>query len=149
MLRERRELRGLTLQDAHAHTRVPIEYLRALEAGNLQALPVSTYAVGFLSTYCQFLDLEPEYFADRLRACAPSVAAPVSQNSEGRFEPVEFKLRPRWVNEAIAWAGVCAFLLVCWLAYTVMFKPLVVETGTRVQAGTIEITPPTHFEEDF
>ena len=40
LLRERRELRGVSLKDAHKHTRVPTEYLKALEDANLQALPV-------------------------------------------------------------------------------------------------------------
>ena len=156
LLRERRELRGVSLKDAHKHTRVPTEYLKALEDANLQALPVPAFALGFIQTYCEFLELEPEYFLDRYRAAQqtrnvrqlPTAAsAPLRSTADSD----SFVLPPRWVLELKAWATVCAVLLGLWVAYSVVVKPLLVDTTQRVNAGTEEIviTPPTHFDDNF
>lgn len=163
LLRERRELRGVSLKEAHKHTRVPIEYLKALEEGHLQALPAPAFALGFVQTYCEFLDLEPEYFLDRYRHARAAAAATQAPGTPARTpqagqpanpnynDPEQFRLQPRWLIEAKSWAAVCAVFLGLWLTYTVVVKPLFVDTTTRIQAGTddIVITPPTHFNDDL
>lgn len=131
-------------------TRVPTEYLKALEDGNLRGLPVSTFAHGFIQTYCEYLDLEPAYFIDRYRYAQQS--AP-TLNTTTRRDPndEDFVAQPRWVLEAKSWATVCAVLLALWVAYSVIVRPIFIETSPRVQAGTEEIViaPPTHLGEDF
>lgn len=149
LLRERRELRGASLKEAHKHTRVPTEYLKALEDGNLGALPVPAFAVGFIQTYCEYLDLEPAYFVDRYRAAQQSSAPHLVTVREANGEP--FQPQPAWVLEAKAWAAVCGVLLALWVAYSVVIRPVFVDTSPRVQAGTEEIViaPPTHLGDDF
>jgi cytoskeletal protein RodZ len=147
LLRERRELRGVSLKEAHKHTRVPIEYLKALEDGNLGGLPVPAFAQGFIQTYCEFLDLEPEYFVDRYRAAKQSAQPARQLQTVTHHNGESFQPQPRWLLEAKAWGSVCAVLIVLWVAYGVVVKPFFVDTTPRVQAGTIEITPPTHFED--
>jgi len=162
LLRERRELRGVSLKDAHKHTRVPTEYLKALEEGHLEALPVPAFALGFVQTYCEFLDLEPEYFLDRYRHAKASAPTP-SNNAQAprhsghathhhaQADPAQFRLQPRWLVELKSWVAVCAVLIALWVTYGVIIKPLFVDTTTRIQAGTedIVITPPTHFDDDL
>lgn len=157
LLRERRELRGVSLKEAHKHTRVPTEYLKALEEGHLEALPVPAFALGFVQTYCEYLDLEPEYFLDRYRAARQSGASQ-GTTAHGQHtrhaahsDPAQFRLQPRWLVELKSWAAVCVVFLSLWLTYTVVIKPLFVDTSTRIQAGTedIVITPPTHFDNDL
>ena len=150
MLRERRELRGVSLKEAHTHTRVPTEYLKALEEGHLQAMPAPAFALGFVQTYCEFLDLEPEYFLDRYRhARASAPAKPPAPNTNTNTnnpaqrhnthhtqhdDPNQFRLQPRWLVEAKSWAAVCAVLLALWITYSVIIKPFFVDTTTRIQA---------------
>ena len=151
MLRERRELRGVSLKEAHKHTRVPTEYLKALEDGNLRALPVPAFAQGFIQTYCEYLDLEPAYFVDRYRfahqAAPPLDTAP----QHGTRNDPDFTLQPRWVLEAKSWAAVCGVLLALWVSYSVIVRPFFVDTSPRVQAGPEEIViaPPTHLGDGF
>ena len=57
--------------------------------------------------------------------------------------------RPRWVGEVVAWAAICGILLLGWIAYGVVMRPLAESEDARVDAGTLEIVPPTHFEEDL
>ncbi len=60
-LRSRRELLGLSLAEVAAHTRVPLPYLQALEAGRFiheNLTPVQ--ARGFLQQYADFIELDEE-----------------------------------------------------------------------------------------
>lgn len=56
-LREAREARELTLEDAVQATRIRIKYLEALEAGDYSAM-TSVQAQGFLRNYARFLGLD-------------------------------------------------------------------------------------------
>ncbi len=72
LLREARQQRGFSLEEAEAATKIRLLYLTALEAEDTIALPEPVYARGFLRTYARFLNLDPE----RLLALYP--LAPVS-----------------------------------------------------------------------
>ena len=65
ILREARENRGLTLEDAQANTRINARYLAALESGQYSALPTPVHARGFLRNYARFLGLDPQPLLDR------------------------------------------------------------------------------------
>lgn len=54
-LRQTREDKGLTLEDAARVTRIASGYLRALEQGRFDKLPSDAYARGFLRAYGHFL----------------------------------------------------------------------------------------------
>ncbi|MGC8872978.1 MAG: helix-turn-helix domain-containing protein [Chloroflexia bacterium] len=58
-LRERREERGLTLDDVSRQTRIRREYLEALESSQYDRLPADVYVRGFLRAYAQLLGLDP------------------------------------------------------------------------------------------
>ena len=92
----------------------------------------------------------------------PLVAAPVPSgglHSPTAAQPAthrdpndeNFVAQPRWVLEAKSWATVCGVLLALWVAYSVVVRPIFIETSPRVQAGTEEIViaPPTHLGDDF
>lgn len=59
-LRQAREMRGLTLEDAERDTRISRRYLYALESGELDLIPAPVYARGFLRSYAQYLGLDPQ-----------------------------------------------------------------------------------------
>ncbi len=149
-IREAREARGLTLAQAYAQTHVPIEYLEALERGDLDKLPTETYALGFLNSYCQFLELDPEPFADQFRLCNRGTKRsrlfklnPAATDAEPAKPP------PAWLAETMTWAAICAILVLGWFTYSVVVRPFAEEPKTRVEAGTQEILPPTHFENPY
>ncbi|PWH14370.1 MAG: hypothetical protein DDG60_08090 [Anaerolineae bacterium] len=72
ILRERRELLSLTLDEIERHTRVRRHHLEKIEAGDFDDLPSPVQARGLLSAYARFLDLDAEAlllrFADGLQA---------------------------------------------------------------------------------
>ena len=48
ILREARENKGLSLEEAQAKTRISVRYLTALENGQYSALPTAVHVRGFL-----------------------------------------------------------------------------------------------------
>jgi cytoskeletal protein RodZ len=59
-LRQQREKRGITLDQAAADTRIREKFLKALEDGDLQSLPGAVYTKGFLRNYAEYLGLDDE-----------------------------------------------------------------------------------------
>ena len=60
LLRRERQLRGLSLRDAAAVTKVSIRFLEALECNDFDSLPGGAYNKGFLRAYSEFIGLDPE-----------------------------------------------------------------------------------------
>lgn len=58
VLRERRERKGITLEQAAEDTRIREKFLAALESGDHHALPGAVYTKGFLRSYAEYLDLD-------------------------------------------------------------------------------------------
>lgn len=135
-LERRREELGLSVDDVYRKLRIPPSCVSAFEAGAVESLPVETYSVGFLTTYCEFLGLDPEPWLDALRECQLAVLREGKTTAKPDHEQ-----RPKWVRDAIAWVAVSAILALGWLAYTVVVQPGP-ESGERVQAETRELEPP-------
>lgn len=144
-LRARREEMGFTLRDVHRLIHVPLEHLEALESGHIDRLPATAYATGFLLSYCQCLELDPDPFIDQYRLCLRSMPAKSSYAAFGESKPS----RPPWLSEVITWGTICAVLLLGWVTYSAVIKPWAESAGVRVEAGTLEFEPPAHIEEGF
>jgi len=71
-LRHAREKRGLSLRDLEQTTRIRVKYLRALEKGDLDALPNAVQVRGFLRNYAQHVGLDPESALLRLQQTTQS-----------------------------------------------------------------------------
>jgi cytoskeletal protein RodZ len=152
-LRERREAMGFSIEGARGRTHVPAHCLQAFESGVFNQMPEQAYAVGFLRSYCRFLDLEPEPFVDQYLICTqpePVVATFgfIKQKETGN-DNVIVRPYPLWINELITWGAVCAVILLGWLTYSMLIRPLAEDAKERVEAGMPEIEVPIHFEEDF
>jgi transcriptional regulator with XRE-family HTH domain len=72
-LRQGRELRGLTLQQASESTKLRAHYIQALENDDYTAIPSAAQARGFLRIYAEFLELD---LLDLVAPTAPVAAAP-------------------------------------------------------------------------
>ncbi len=60
LLRQRRETRGVSLEEAAVATRIRLIFLRAMEGDDYHLLPDERYLVRFLGEYATFLGLDPE-----------------------------------------------------------------------------------------
>ena len=65
ILREAREAKGLTLDDAFEETRITRKYLAAMEGGDYDQLPTPVHVRGYLRNYARFLGLDPTPLLER------------------------------------------------------------------------------------
>jgi transcriptional regulator with XRE-family HTH domain len=63
-LRAAREEKDLPIEEVAEATRIPLNYLEALEEESLEVFTSDLHARGFLRNYASFLDLDPEEMAD-------------------------------------------------------------------------------------
>lgn len=67
-MRAAREAAGLSLQDVATRTRVPLRHLAALEEGEYQALPGTTYCAGFARAYARVVGLDENELVTQVRS---------------------------------------------------------------------------------
>jgi cytoskeleton protein RodZ len=67
-LRAERERRNLTVDDVAANLRIRRTLIDAIEHGRFKELPGAPYAVGFIRTYAEFLELDREEMIRRFHA---------------------------------------------------------------------------------
>jgi len=60
ILRKRREELGLGLEEVSRRTRIKYDYLKALEEGDFENLPVEVYIKGYIREYAKILNIDPE-----------------------------------------------------------------------------------------
>jgi cytoskeleton protein RodZ len=65
-LRSTRERKGLSIDQVAQETRISPRFLEALEAEQFNELPAPVYVRGFLRSYANFLQLEPQPLLDQL-----------------------------------------------------------------------------------
>lgn len=103
-MRHAREAAGLTLEDVAARTRVPVRHLAALEAGDYQALPGTTYCAGFARAFARVVDLDEAALVARVRAEIDEMGG-VGEGPREFEEPVDpSSVPPRmlaWVAAAL------------------------------------------------
>lgn len=86
ILREARENKGLTLEDAQAKTRINVRYLAALENGQYSTLPTPVHVRGFLRNYARYLGLDPQPLLDRY-AATQGVDIPLPPQPDREISP--------------------------------------------------------------
>ncbi len=82
LLRQAREKRQLTLEQASQATHIRLHYLQALEADRLDSLPSITQAKGFIRIYASFLNLDFDLLADQFDVPDKKVVTPATGSSE-------------------------------------------------------------------
>lgn len=107
MLRAAREARRLDLVQVAAETRIPLRHLQAIEAGNFDALPSRTYALGFSRTYARMVGLDDGEIADLVRA-ELSDEQDRRRVVAGAMEPGDPAKLP---SASLAWVGAIAALI--------------------------------------
>ena len=71
-LREARQARKLTLEEISQATHIRLHFLRAMEAGDFDALPSPVQVKGFLRSYAGLLNLDVESLLDALGGGSPT-----------------------------------------------------------------------------
>ena len=120
-LRAAREIKGLSLEQVAAETRIPQRHLVAMESGDFAKLPGRTYAIGFARTYAKTLGLDQDHAANGVRAELDA------QNEDG-YRPASFEPGDpaRVPSRALGWfAGFAVLLLLAggFFFFRTIFSP--------------------------
>jgi cytoskeletal protein RodZ len=67
LLQQKRQEKGLSLQEVEHATKIRARYLEGLEREDYEALPDTVYVYAFLKTYANFLGLDGELLSQELR----------------------------------------------------------------------------------
>lgn len=100
---QERELRGMSLGEVVAHTKIPRPTLEALEEDADDRLPERVYVVGYLRAYADALGLDPDDVVLRYE----EETGPLEER-ERSARPEPPGARRRWVLPALALALVAA-----------------------------------------
>lgn len=115
-LKKEREIRGVSLDDIAAATRIQRKFLQALEEGNYEVLPAPVFVTGFLRAYADHLGLDADGIVAEFDALKQSAMPPVSAKENARGGNELFKQEELDKNLPYIAGGVGAFLLVLLLA---------------------------------
>src|SRR5207249_2124395 len=93
-LRREREIRGISLEEIAATTKIKIGFLEAIEKDDLARLPGGIFARGFMRTYASYLGLDADQFIAEYQAAAQPKDYELSRlKSANRAAPAD-KPRP-------------------------------------------------------
>lgn len=119
LLKDKRLLKELTLEDVAGKTKIKLEYLAAIENSDFAKLPSSTFAKGFLRNYASFLYLNPDTIIAMFRR-------DFTQNDKGEIIPrglvAPFDGKPKFFTVSfiltsiatLSFLGFLAFQLTLW-----------------------------------
>lgn len=118
-LRQTRIRRGRSIAQAHQATRIARHYLEAMEDEDWQRMPAATFTRGFLSSYAQYLGLDPAAVLERcpFPASLPGEGLdfqPAATQSQQNLEPSHLQrddLQPPRVHLG-AWIAAAIVILV-------------------------------------
>ena len=119
-LKAERERKSLSLADLAARTRVPMRHLDAIEKSEFEALPGTTYTLGFARSYARALDMDAAKVSADLRAELAQGGHKAYQVPSQNYEPTDPAQVPSrtlaWTAAALGVALVAAYLV--WRSYT-------------------------------
>jgi cytoskeletal protein RodZ len=110
-LQDAREQLGLSLEEIERSTRIRTHHLQALERGDMDSLPSSVQARGFLSNYADFLGLDVDdillKYAEGLQSRRPrSRPAEILSTTKSNNSVQVRSRRPRWLSSDLFVAAV-------------------------------------------
>lgn len=147
-LLEARERLGLTLEEVERATRIRVHHLRALEAGDLEALPSPVQARGFLRNYAEFLGLDADalllQYAEALqtRRTRPR-AAQLPRSVTGPAATRPLVRRPRWLSADLFVASGISLVVLIVLGWGIGRVMAAVGERTRLAVATVASATPT------
>ncbi|KPP88924.1 helix-turn-helix domain-containing protein [Erythrobacter sp. HL-111] len=135
-LRAARESQRLDLAHIAAVTRIPMHHLEVIEAGEFEALPSRTYAIGFARTYARVVGLDEGAIAEAVRA-ELSDEGERRHHGAGAMEPGDPAKLP---SSGLAWFGALAAIILA--VGVIAFSSSYFGQGADLPALTREDTAP-------
>lgn len=115
-LREAREARGLSRQDAATRLRLQVKLVRALEEDDNDSLPPPAFVVGYLRSYARLLGLAEDEVLAAYRAQGDTAPPPIMSNVHRHAQPRATDLPVRLVTYGLI-GGLGVLLTLWWLSH--------------------------------
>ena len=124
---------GSTLEAVSSRIHVKLEYLKAIEAMDLERLPPKAFAIGFVKSYAETLGLDPEPVVRRFKAETgyEKPAEPEAAPTGEARQPAPFQASERAELSFLAVIAVIAFIISCAFFIT---RPRDVQTPYNLNA---------------
>ena len=153
-----REASGISLIDAAERTHIKQSHLDAIEQMNVVELPPRPYAIGFVKTYAEFLELDAGSIVSRFKVDAGFTPTPVIETE--KFDTSETGSAEEEKPELSLYAVVAVIAFILWCSYQITLparqSTSIRDGGTDPVAAvapvlanvslTDEITPPQAIE---
>jgi cytoskeletal protein RodZ len=104
-LRIAREAKGLSLDEVASQTRIPVRHLQHIESGDWEALPATTYSVGFVRSYGNAVGVDGSALGAELRQQLGGASRPAGPVA-AYYEPADpARVPPKWLAITAAVIG--------------------------------------------
>ncbi len=119
ILKEEREKKFYTLDEIEKATKIRKEMLEALEEGQYNKLPPSTFVQGFIKNYGKFLKLDPEkLLAIFRREFSEKVHPPrILDSFSNPLDDKKFRLTPAKALGSLVFGLIIIFIIYLWFEY--------------------------------
>jgi cytoskeleton protein RodZ len=139
-LQSKRVALGLSREDVFRKLRISLEFIHNIESGQLKQCPTNTYTVGFIKSYCDLLNTNPQpYIAELMME--HQVPKSILKQTKERLSK-ESPDQPLWLREAVMWAGVFGIIALGWVTYSLVFQPSTEKDTQQVSADSIDMRVP-------
>jgi cytoskeleton protein RodZ len=122
-LRREREMRGISLDEIAAATKISARNLRALEDEKFKQLPGGIFNKGFVRAYAKFLGIDQEQIVAEYEAASQETEVAREQKLKDEFSKAEFRKLKKSDDHEISlepksqWGTIAVIVLVAALAY--------------------------------
>lgn len=139
-LRQSRELKGVSLEEAQNKTKIHIGVLRALEKGEVPRNVNPIYLKGFLKIYANFLGLDPKAVVDGFNLNLPVEDRQVKPKTDEPKKELDFSLhKPKFVVTGKLVVSLIVVLVIILMISTLLHKKPKVKIAIKPVAG-VEMT---------
>ncbi|WP_375203958.1 TonB family protein [Hyphococcus sp.] len=129
-----RESRGVDLREAAARTHIRENHLTAIEAVEASALPARPYALGFVRTYAEFLELDARAIVEQFKFDA-GYDAPQEIETE-KFRAAEEAAETQGRDMSLpVFVAIIAFII--WSAWQITLTSKVTPIGDTPEAASV------------
>lgn len=129
-----RESLGITLTDAATRTHIRETHLAAIEAVEISDLPARPYALGFVKTYAEFLELEARPIVERFKLDAGYDAPQSIETEKFRAADEAAEAQPGDMTLPV-FIAILAFIL--WCAWQITLTATVTPIGNAADGAGI------------
>ena len=122
-LRREREMRGISLDEIAAATKISARNLRALEDEKFKQLPGGIFNKGFVRAYAKFLGIDQEQIVAEYEAASQETETAREQKLKDEFSKAEFRKQKKDDGQEISlepksqWGTIAVIVLIAALVY--------------------------------